>query len=181
MTKKQCCERTSVLTAAEQGFHSITLPLFLIMPPHSCRFRVDKKLEGETARKADPIWPKGYSMLYSLTLSNKNGRGGEETFSKLVPAWKLSGHLSALGRGQWLSLHHCFPILLFFLPFFHLLNHLYLNPWTFPCFCPFYSCSHPTDVEWESDRVGAQLLTGIWNFTSLLQTQAQPEGKFLSH
>jgi len=62
------------MAVAEQCLHSVKAFLFsplwflLVRSLGMCR-----KLGGDTARTADPNWPKGYSITHSIMLSNKTG------------------------------------------------------------------------------------------------------------
>lgn len=66
----------------------------LFLTPKST-FGARKRLGGDTSRPTELNWPKGYTMLWSVVLSNTEGRGiGGESY----PCWRLAGHLSACGR-----------------------------------------------------------------------------------
>lgn len=58
----------------------------------------DKRLGGETHGTADPNWPKGYSVPYSIMLGNICGMLGEFGLSKVALAQGVTGHWSAGGR-----------------------------------------------------------------------------------
>lgn len=88
-----------------------------------------KKLGGDTARIADPNWPKGYSVPYDIMLNNKTGEswpgGGGST------ARGRAGHQPVSGEQLHCASLVIYIILSFFIIFPSssvLLHCLYLNP-----------------------------------------------------
>ena len=78
---------------------------------HPTRLGVHKKLGGDTARTADPNWPKGYSMPYGVMLSNIN-LGEEEGRGGCLESWCLSSQVTITHDGallSWRWLNTCLP------------------------------------------------------------------------
>jgi len=86
--------------ALHEGF---AFSFLLLCPPLPLgRLRVCKRLKGNTARTADPNWPKAYSLLYNVMLSNKKWDRGRRKGEWWLAGWVLFrdwlGHSFAYGR-----------------------------------------------------------------------------------
>lgn len=89
--------------------------LFLMLPYQQvCRTR--KLLRGDTARTADPIWSKAYSIPCGVTLKNKTGGAG-----RWLPVFG-----DQLGAGQ-LVVSNCTVHHYFFFSFPFLISCLHLK------------------------------------------------------
>lgn len=69
---------SNIIPVEQQCFHSINISLLHFVPIKSSLGR-GKILEGDTVGKIVPNWPRKYSVLYNVMLSNekkKNNNGG---------------------------------------------------------------------------------------------------------
>ena len=98
--------------------------------PSINRLEMREKLAGDTARTADPNFPKGYSISYGIMLSNKNWYGSRGCLPRQHLLWHSLGMGLLMGSGEWLSLHH----LLFFNLFASLVNLSLSQPTSFITF-----------------------------------------------
>jgi len=90
----------------------VSRPQFLLLILPAIRLGVHEKLEGDTARPADPSLPKDYPMQHNTVLSNKKleKEGGREGHLKL---WCLSSQLTFMHDEvllSWKWLNSCLPV-----------------------------------------------------------------------
>ena len=107
------------------------LSLLPTLPPRTSlksQLEVGKRLGRDTARTVDLNWPKRYSILSNVMLTNKNwGRGRRLGF--FSPKWLLFGDW--LGISLPVGGAERFPLLRLFFTFLHLLNCFCLDPLIF--------------------------------------------------
>ncbi|KAK4827635.1 hypothetical protein QYF61_019845 [Mycteria americana] len=83
------------------------------------KMEVQEKLGGDTARTADPNWPKGYSIPYGVMLSIETGGVGQ---GAAIAARGWAGHQLAGGKLCFASWKHSIQLRCFSLDTLHHLN-----------------------------------------------------------